>query len=66
MNYFYCLYNCTSIKETLNGHFEKTYHNSAIRPTVYGVKWSLTFFFWPKKRYKQEEVNLSWGRYFAL
>ena len=32
----------------LNGHFEKTYHTGATARTVYGVKWSSTFF-WGKE-----------------
>ena len=34
----------------LNGHFKKTYYTSATGDTVYGVKLSLTFLLWLKKR----------------
>ena len=34
----------------LNGRFEKKYHFSATGRILSDVKWTLTFFFWPKKR----------------
>ena len=42
----------------LNGHFEKMYHTSAKRHTVYGIKWSLTFFL-----LAQEEVATGGGQF---
>ena len=44
----------------LNGRFEKMYHTSATGRTVYGIKWSLTFFL-----LGQEDVETG-GRQFVV